>query len=182
MAWRRGLSAGLGLAVLFSAFTIVTAPTVLAYEGCNSEATGSANPTVVDGGGSSIFDVTIRDCNGNGIGGDTVVFSQAAGPANCRVTFDPPSGKTDANGHVSTKVTFPPGCPCQYDLRATDTTRNVSVTVTVRENGCLPFTAASPPLTEPLPALPLVGVGALLCALGAGFWALSRRREENVRL
>ncbi|MEA2645562.1 MAG: hypothetical protein QOE92_645 [Chloroflexota bacterium] len=179
LAWKRWLAAGCSLAVLLSALTLVTAPVALAYEGCNSEATGTVDPTVVDGGGTAVFDVTIRDCNGNGIEGDTVVFSQGTGPANCQATFNPPSARTDANGHVSTVVTFPPGCPCQYELRATDTTRNVTVTTTVRENGCLPFTGAAPPVAESPIALPLASVGTLLVALGAGLWMFRRRREEQ---
>lgn len=161
------------LTALLATPAIAASTPALAYgEGCQTSATGTSSPTVVDGGGTVDFTVTFTNCNGGGVGGVQVVFA-ASGP--CAATFNPPSAVTDASGTVRTKVTLPPNCPCQYTLTATG--GGTSATTTVRENGCLPFTAAAKTIgTNPVPSagLLMVALGILLASVGA--WRLRRLR------
>ena len=149
------------------------APTpALAYEGCATAATATANPVLVNPGGSVTFTVTLRDCNGNGLAGINVVFGAGNDP--CGPTFTPPSTTTDANGVATTTVFFPGSCTCLHTLSATG--GGVTVTADVRVTKCLPFTAAkatasvaaAPPLLPGLIAL----AGGLFWWLGAG-WAFA---------
>ena len=103
-----------------------------------------ANPTVGNPGDNIIVTVTITDCNGNGLSGILVVFTQASGPANCQLVFDPPQAVTDANGQVHTTVTLPGGCPCQYTINATAATVGIVLTTTVP-----PLKTAACPLPAP---------------------------------
>ena len=120
-------------------------------------ATATANPVLVNPGGSVTFTVTLRDCNGNGLAGINVVFGAGNDP--CGPTFTPPSTTTDANGVATTTVFFPGSCTCLHTLSATG--GGVTVTADVRVTKCLPFTAAkatasvaaAPPLLPGLIAL-----------------------------
>jgi hypothetical protein len=177
----RRLFAGLALlGALCCLGTFVTAAPALAYQGCNSAATSTANPGAADAGQPIDFTATFRDCNNSGIGNTTVAFSQGAGPAGCTATFSPQTTRTDAGGTAHTTVTLPAGCPCQYTLAATGA--GVTVTSIVRENGCLPFTAAAAAgraraaggsLTGP--GLALVAIGGLLLVISAGYLLAARR-------
>ena len=167
------------LASMFAVGSVASAPAVLAYQGCNGTSSASASASSTDPNQPVDFTVTLKDCNGNGISGATVTFSQQAGPAGCTASFTPPQAVTDANGQATTVVTLPSGCPCQYTLAATGA--GITVTTTVRENGCLPFTAAarSAAVAARAPSAPLLPLAVLalglLCLGGAGL-ALARRR------
>ncbi len=161
--------------VLLSAVTM--AVPAHAYQGTAcATVTVTANPPVVNGGGTSTITATVTDCNGEPMSGVLVVFAEQSGP--CAVTFNPPSAVTDANGVAHTTVTFPANCPCQYVISASVPSQNASGTVTVRENTCLPFTAAAPaslaqPASQPfLLAAILVALGAVL--VGGGIFAFRR--------
>ncbi len=123
---------------------MVVAPApAFAYEGCNSTSTASADPAVVDPGGSTTFTATFRDCNGNGLAGIDVTFSAIDDP--CAPTFTPAVTKTDANGVATTTVVFAANCStCVHTLAAKG--GGITVTATVRTtNRCLPFTSAEQP-------------------------------------
>ncbi|MGI8608086.1 MAG: Ig-like domain-containing protein [Candidatus Dormibacteria bacterium] len=173
-------SATIGL--LFGAFfagSVAAATPTLAYQGCNTQSSASATPSSADPNQPVDFTITLRDCNGNGIGGAQVTFSQAAGPAGCTATFTPTHATTDANGQATTVVTLPAGCPCQYTLSATGA--GITLTTTVRENGCLPFTSAGSPRTgisstPPAQVLPWAVLAAGLALLVAAAFSLARRR------
>jgi hypothetical protein len=152
----------LGLLAGLLSTAAVTAPAALAYQGCNTSASASASPTAANAGQPVDFTATFRDCNGQAVN-TVVTFSQQSGPAGCTATFTPTSVKTDANGAAQTTVTLPAGCPCEYVLAATG--NGVTVTTTVRENGCLPFTGAARPLRVPGGQVPLGALGLVLAGL-----------------
>lgn len=143
----------------------------LAYQGCQGDAVASASPVNANGGDSITIIVVIHHCDGSAAQGVLVIFGQQSGPANCVVTFDPPSAVTDANGVAHTTVKLPSGCPCQYVISASGSVDGQPFTVTtpIRENGCLPFTgaAATQPLTPPI-GLALVIAGMVVIA-GSAF-------------
>ena len=165
-------------AMLFGALmvgSVATAPAALAYQGCNSTSSASASADSANGGGSVDFTVTLKDCNGGAIAGAQVTFSQQAGPAGCTVTFTPSTAVTDANGQATTTATLPAGCPCQYTLAGSGA--GVTVTTTVRENGCLPFTGAARAAARTVP--PVLSLGALVVGLllvAASAYGLARGR------
>jgi hypothetical protein len=161
------------LTAMLATPAIVGSTPALAYgEGCQTSATGNANPTVVDGGGTVDFTVTFTNCNGGGVQGVQVVFA-ASGP--CAAGFNPPSGVSDASGTVRTKVTLPPNCPCQYTLTATG--GGTSATTNVRESGCLPFTAAASTIgANPGPAAGITMIVLGILFAGLGTWRLRRTR------
>lgn len=168
--------------VAFAAMCLpaISPQTALAYQGpgCPT-ATITADPTVGNGGDSVGVTVTITDCNGDPASGVLVVFTQAAGPANCQLVFNPPQAVTDASGKAHTTVTLPKNCPCQYTIQASAPSVNIVVTTTVRENGCLPFTAAAVAATsDPAPIGPLAAaaLGLALAAAGAVTLFLRGRR------
>ncbi len=167
--------AALGLLSVVALPMAFAAPTpALAYQGCAGTSSVTGSPTVVDGGGSITVTATLRDCNGNGLAGVEVVFA-ASGP--CAASFNPPTAITDANGVATTVATLPTGCPCQYTISATGA--GITVTTTVRENGCLPFTAAAPTAAHlPPPVMPvaLLVLGAIVVGAGT-YLGLSRRRQ-----
>lgn len=157
----------------------VAAPSAFAYQGCNSQSSASANPSQAAAGEPIDFTATIRDCNGNGVGGAQVSFAQGSGPAGCTASFNPTSVKSDASGVAQTTVTLPAGCPCQYTLTATGA--GTTVTVTVRESGCLPFTAAAArsATASPYPSLPvmlLLALGGSMLVLSGGYLMVTRKR------
>ncbi len=163
---------------VLAVFALTLSPLVsqvgLAYQGCQSGSSASASPTAGDPNQPVDFTATFRTCDGSGINGAAVTFSQQSGPPGCAATFSPVRATTDANGQARTTVMLPPGCPCEYTLAATSS--GITVTTTVRENGCLPFTAAARPgasVAAPhgpgLPPLSVVIGGFLAAALlGAG--------------
>lgn len=151
----------------------------MAYQGCQSESTISASSPVVNGGVSITVTVDVRDCNGNGVEGVQVVFGTQSGP--CQVGFSPAQATTDANGVATTQATLPTGCPCQYVLSAKVASGNLTLTTTVRENGCLPFTSAAAAhnvtpsgLAPWAPYSVLLGLAALLILAATGV-AIQRR-------
>jgi hypothetical protein len=166
------------LAGMLISGAVMTAPAALAYQGCNTTSSANASPSSADAGQPIDFTVTIRDCNGNGLVGANVTFGQQSGPAGCTATFTPSTAKTDANGVAQTTVSLPAGCPCQYVLSASG--GGVTVTTTVRENGCLPFTAGQPSAAvvpggiPPMAAL-LAAAGAVLLGLSAAYLVRTRQ-------
>ena len=96
-----------------------------------------------------------------------IQFSQQSGPAGCHLVFTPPSAPANANGSATTTVTLPPRV--SLPVRVAATQNGVTATTTIRENGCLPFTAgdgrAPAPTSGPSVALILLA-GALL--IGGG--------------
>ncbi len=171
---------GLSAALAVPASMAGTSP-VLAYEGCQGESSVSSSTQVVAGGTAFTVTATIRDCEGGGVEGEHVVFGTETGPRGCHAKFDPREVVTDANGVASTQATLPPDCPCQYTLSADDSRSHIHLAVTVRENGCLPFTtaAASKDLgpSGQAPGAPLgvlLGLAALLMLAATGM-AIRRR-------
>jgi hypothetical protein len=152
-----GLSAALALPA-----AITGASPALAYEGCQDESDMTSSSAVVNGGDSFTVTATIRDCNGNGVEGEHVVFGTESGPRGCHASFDPREVVTDANGVASTQATLPSKCPCQYTLSADDNRSHIHLTTTVRESGCLPFTIAAASHAAPPPSAPWTPYGALL--------------------
>jgi hypothetical protein len=154
--------------------------------------------------------VTLRECNGNVIVGAQVQFGQQSGPsgpsaggpqaapaqalngqsiqlmsavqltsaAGCQASFSPPTAVTDANGVARSTVTLPPGCPCQYVLTATGA--GLTLTTTVREQGCLPFTTgarAVVPAGPTIPTGPALVVAGLALLAASGTYLRVRRRS-----
>lgn len=152
------------------------APTsALAYQGCQGNSTITESSTTAPGGGSITITVTIKDCSGNPVPGQTVDFTQIVGPANCHLTFNPTSAITDANGQASTTVTFPNNCPGNYTVNAG--AAGVSFTVQLVESGGLPAAGASAPAPPANPGLPLwLAVAGLLILAGGGTLVLRRLR------
>jgi hypothetical protein len=141
----------------------------------------SSDSQVVAGGTAFTLTADIRDCEGNGVRGEHVVFGTESGPRGCRASFDPREVVTDASGVATTQATLPPNCPCQYTLSADVASANIHLTTTVRERGCLPFTiaAASKDLVPSgqAPWTPfglLLGLAALLILAATGL-AIRRR-------
>jgi hypothetical protein len=170
-----------GLIALFAlALTMVLQPIgAAAYEGTAGTITFTCTTSTVDGGQSIVCTATVYDPNGNVLPGNTVNFSQAVGPANCRVTFNPTSAVTNSAGQAQTTVTFPSSCPCQFTLTASS--GGATGSTVIRENGCLPFTgAAQSAFTPDSPSGPFslawlaIAAGAL--AAGTGVMLLVRRR------
>jgi hypothetical protein len=111
----------------------------------------------------------------------SVFLTAEAAPAGCQATFNPASALTDAQGRARTTVTLPAGCPCQFTLAAT--AGGQTVTTTVREDGCLPFTGADTATSR----IPL-GLGNLLTLAGltaalmtVTVMVLVRRRLRSIR-
>jgi hypothetical protein len=171
---------GVSAALVIPAALASTAP-ALAYNGCQGggASTITVSTPVVNGGGAITVTVTILNCDGSAAQGVQVVFGTQSGP--CQASFSPASATTNANGVATTQAVLPTGCPCQYVLSASVASLNVTLTTTVRENGCLPFTstaavhnvapAGTPPWT---PYAVLIGLAALL-ALAATGVAIRRR-------
>jgi hypothetical protein len=93
----------------------------------------------------------------------------------CTATMNPTSGRTDANGNITTMITLPPNCPGQYGFSATD--GQLTVSTTIREIGGFPNTTSNPPSPAPgSPLLPLGLAGLGLLVAGTGLYSLRRRR------
>ncbi|HXA42005.1 MAG TPA: hypothetical protein VNV65_03720 [Candidatus Solibacter sp.] len=175
---------GVSAALAAQALIAGSAP-ALAYEGCEGETSASASVTAADATVSFNVTVDVRDCTGSGVEGAQVVFgTQSAPQATCQASFNPGQAPTDTNGVASTQASLPAGCPCQYVLGAKVPTSSGGFTVstTVRENGCLPFTSAAAAQTPPPPlggvpgplAGAVLGTVALMVLVAAG--VATRRR------
>jgi hypothetical protein len=172
---------GLTAALALPASLTGTAP-ALAYEGCQGDSDlSSQQHQDVAGGTAFTLTAHIRDCEGNGVKGEHVVFGTESGPRGCHASFDPREVVTDASGIATTQATLPPKCPCQYTLSADVASANIHLTTTVRESGCLPFTIAATSKdlvpsgqTPRTPFGVLLGLAALLILAATGL-AIRRR-------
>ena len=179
---RRCLTAGVGIAVLVLVAALGSTGAA-AYVGPNCNTiTGTADPTVVNGGDQVTVTATIKDCNGNPMSGVGVAFTMESGP--CPLSFNPVNATTNSDGVATTLVTVPKGCPCQYSILASAQSLGTSTTLTIRENGCLPFTSADstigspgPSGTGPLSALAIT-LGLILAALGGAILYLGVRKRS----
>ncbi len=114
---RRLIGSLFAISLALSGSSLATAPAA-AYQGCQSGSSATLSQTSGPGGTSATFTVTIKDCNGNGVGGVLVNFYQVYGPGNCHVTFSSMTGITNAQGQASVIVTFPANCAGQYAIGA----------------------------------------------------------------
>jgi hypothetical protein len=164
------------LALLVAGGAGIFAVPAQAYRGCKDEASMEASPTTVSGNQKVTAKVHVKDCHGKAVGllshGEPVADSQpvpelvalggsaahvhfftAAGPGSCQANFNPTDGDTDANGDVTTSVSFPPTCPGAYTLAAdvsgADVDGVISLFADVREVGGFPNTTPDVP-TAPL--------------------------------
>ena len=164
-----------GLVVLLGLPAGLAPAPALAYVGCATAATATANPGVVNPGGSVTFTATFTDCNGNAVAGINVVF--AAVNDQCGPVFTPSSTSTDANGVATTSVFFQGSCTCIHTLSATG--NGVTVTTEVRLTKCLPFTGAKATTLAAgdFPLLPgLMALAGALLVVGGGLGLHWRRR------
>ncbi len=174
---------GVSAALAAPALIVGSAP-ALAYDGCEGETSASASVTVANAGVAFAVNVEVRDCTGAGVQGAQVVFGTQTGPNGCQAVFNPGQAPTDSNGAATSQAVLPAGCPCQYVLGAKVPTSagGFTVTTTVREHGCLPFTSAAAAQTAPTPlggvpgplAGAVLGTVALMALVAAG--VATRRR------
>jgi hypothetical protein len=174
---------GLSAAMAVPAALAAGAP-ALAYNGCQGggSSTITVSSPVVNGGASITVTVTILNCDGSAAQGAGVVFGTQTGPrSGCQAGFNPSQATTNSNGVATTQAVLPAGCPCQYVLSASVPSLNQTLTTTVRENGCLPFTStaaiqgATPTAPQPWTSYGvLIGVAALLILAATGV-AIRRR-------
>jgi hypothetical protein len=154
---------GSGLALVAVALATVPA---LAYVGTPGATCATSSITVAAGGSVTFTSHFL------GGAGQPVTFSATGGGPGTSVTFNPPSGTTDASGNVTTTATFSAGSSGTVTLTATTGAQNCGTAL-----AATPYpAAASLPLGVPAPFAWLAGLLVGLALVGAALFGRRRRQ------